>query len=119
MEDILLPVLESAMILASHYCKATGRNTVTAKDVEYGLKASVRNVTGRQIGSLFPELYDEDSDSEVEVVDDSDEPFVRYQGDDPVMCRVNEAYDTWAEWIPETPVEIILKNSADRQTVDE
>lgn len=118
MEDLILPVLESAVVLASHYCKATGRSTVTAMDMEYALKASIRKVAGHQIGTLFPEIYqDEDSDeSDIEVVDDTDEPFVRYEGTDPTMLMVNEIWDTWDQWQPETPLETILKNSADRQS---
>jgi histone H3/H4 len=117
MEDLLLPVLESAVVLASHYCKASGRSTVTATDIEYALKASIRKVAGNQIGSLFPEVYEgSDSGSDVEVVDDSDEPFTRYEGSDATMCMVNECYDTWEQWEPETPLERILKNSADRQS---
>lgn len=116
MEDIFLPVLESAVVLASHYAKACGRNTVTAQDMNYGLMFAARRVTGNQIGSLFPEIYDsEDSDeSDLDVVDDTDEPFTRYEGDDDIMNQMNKCADEWDEWEPETPAETILKNAVNK-----
>lgn len=113
MEDIFLPVVESSMVLASHYTKACGRSSVTAQDVDIGLKYAIRNVLGKQTGSLFPEIYDsEESDDEddIEVVDDSEEAFTRYQGTEELYVKMNECLDTWDEWEPETPAEIILKN---------
>jgi hypothetical protein len=113
--DIILPVMESATVLAAHYCKACGRSTVTDKDVEYGLKFAIRHVTGRQLGSLYPEIYeDSESDEELEVVDDSDEPFTRYEGTEDLYSKMNECFDTWSLWVPDTPAERLLKNSADK-----
>jgi hypothetical protein len=113
--DIILPVMESATVLAAHYCKACGRNTVTDKDVEYGLKFAIRNVTGKQLGTLYPEIYeDSDSGSDVEVVDDSDEPFTRYEGSEDLYVKMNECFDTWEAWEPQTPAERLLKNSANK-----
>ena len=63
MEDIFLPVLESSVVLAAHYCKAAGRNTVTSQDMCYGMMYAARYVVGKHIGSLYPEVYDE-SDTE-------------------------------------------------------
>lgn len=110
LQYIFLPVIEGAMIAASHYCKGSGRDTVTATDVEYGLKYSIRNVLGNQIGSLFPDVYDSDSsdESDLEIVDEAEEPFCRYEGTDPLIQKINEAYDTWDDWVPESPAEIIL-----------
>jgi len=114
--DLLLPVMESAMILASHYAKACGRDTVTGKDVAYGLMYAVRNVTGRQVGSLFPEAYDdEDSDEEeLEEVDESEEPFTRYEGDEEIFVNMNRCADTWDSWEPESPIERMLKLATDK-----
>jgi hypothetical protein len=115
--DILAPVMESSMILASHYAKACGRSTVTAKDASYGLMYAARNVTGRQIGSLFPEMYDEsssDEEEDIEVVDDGDEPFTRYEGTEELYVNMNRCADTWDDWVPESPIENILKLAVDR-----
>lgn len=117
--DSFTPVMEAAVILAGEYCKACGRSTMTAGDVQYALRYSARNVTGRTQGTLFPELQEgaDDSDeevSDVEEVDEDDEPFTRYQGDDPQMLAINECYDTWNTWVPASPLEQMIKSSIDK-----
>ena len=115
--EILMPVIESSMVLASHYAKACGRSTVTAMDTAYGLMYAVRNVTGRQVGSLFPEIYDSDESSDeddVEIVDDTDEPFTRYEGSEELYLNMNRCADTWDTWVPESPIEQLLKGAAER-----
>ncbi len=133
--DLYLPVLESATVLGSHYAKACGRDTVTAQDIQIGLMYAARNVAGKQIGSLFPEIYDEESDEDeeeweevddeeekarlqqevdqAEEVDEEEEPFTRYTGDEELYVKMNECFDTWEDWIPETPLEITIKNAVD------
>ncbi len=120
MEDIFIPVFESAMIYASHYCKATGRDTVTATDIEYGLKYAARNTLGNKIGTFFPDIYEEEEDSEdeeeIEIVPpELETPFSRYQGTEELYVKMNECYDSWEEWVPETPAEILTKNAIDSQ----
>lgn len=116
--DIFLPVMESAMVLAGHYAKACGRDVVLAEDMRIGLMFSVRNVTGRQLGSLFPEVYEE-SDSEESDADDtiSDEncEWTRYNGPEDLPNQMNACMDTWDEWEPESPAERALKNAVDKQ----
>jgi hypothetical protein len=114
--DILLPVMESSMILASHYTKACGRDTVTGNDVAYGLMYAARNVTGRQIGSLFPEVYDEESssDEDIEVVNEEEEPFTRYEGSEELFVNMNKCADTWESWEPTSPIEHTLKKAVDK-----
>jgi hypothetical protein len=112
--EIIQPVLESAVILASHYCRACGRTTVTAMDMQYGMRYAARNVLGTKIGTMFPEEEDEsDSDSLPELVDDDDEPFTRYSGDDKTFIEINECFDTWDEWEPDSPAATLLKNAID------
>lgn len=116
--DIVTPVLESSMILAAHYTKACGRSTVTAQDVKYSMRFCARELVGKHIGTLFPELQgsdSEDSGSDVEEVDEDEEPFTRYEGLDPQIVAVNRAYDTWSEWEPTNPIEKLLKNAVDSQ----
>jgi histone H3/H4 len=116
--DIIQPVFESALILAGHYVKMCERNTITSQDVQYALKYSARNLVGKHIGTLFPEDSDSDGDSvsdgSITEVDEEDEPFVRYSGEDKLMNEVNEAVDTWDSWVPESPVERMLKDSVDK-----
>ena len=111
---ILLPVLERSMILAAEYSKACGRDTVLSEDMEYAIKYCVMYTVGRDIGSLFPEIYNEESSDEEDIEEvDPDEcpPFVRYSGADPTFRQMNEACDRWDTWIPQSPVEEMLKNA--------
>jgi len=115
--EILRPVIEAATVLACHYAKACGRDTVTGVDTAYGLMYAARNVTGRQIGSLYPEIYEndeEDDDGELIEVDESDEPFTRYEGTEELFVNMNKCADTWATWEPTSPIEEILKRSVDK-----
>lgn len=124
--DIFLPVLESALIYASHYCKSTGRNTVTSDDMKYGWRYAARVTLGNKLGSFFPEIYEDgedDIDEEedwADMVEDDDEPFVRYDGDcdkksqdHDLLLKMNEVHDTWDAWEPETPAERMIKNAID------
>jgi hypothetical protein len=120
--DLFLPVLESGVVLASHYAKACGRDVVTQQDVQMGLMFAARNVAGKQIGTLFPEIYEEEEEDEEEwetdsegVVDDSEgNEFTRYTGTEELMVKMNECFDTWDSWAPESPLEQSLKNAVDR-----
>lgn len=114
--ELLKPVLETAVVVASHYCKACGRNTVTAEDMKLGMRFAARRVPGVENESLFPEIYEDSTDSDesdIEVVDEDDEPFTRYTGDDPNILLIHEMSDTWDEWEPELPIQVLLKMSID------
>ena len=114
--ELLKPVLETAVVVASHYCKACGRNTVTAEDMKLGMRFAARRVPGVENESLFPEIYEDSTDSDesdIELVDEDEEPFTRYEGDDPNILLINEMSDTWAEWEPELPIQVLLKMSID------
>jgi hypothetical protein len=117
--DIFLPVFESSIVLAAHYAKATGRDCITPKDMRYGLMYAARTVTGKQIGSLFPEIYeqsDTDEEDEEEEDEDEEEPeWIRYEGtDNEHAIKMNECADTWDEWEPESPAEAALKNAVNK-----
>jgi hypothetical protein len=115
--DIFLPVLESSVVLAAHYAKATGRDCVTAQDMCYGLMYAARTVTGKQVGSLFPEVYDESDEEEGEEAgpEDEEEQWIRYEGtDNEHAIKMNECADTWDAWEPESPAEAALKNAVNK-----
>ena len=114
--DIFLPVLESSVVLAAHYAKATGRDCVTAQDMCYGLMYAARTITGKQVGSLYPEIYEEGSDSdEEEEEEDEEEQWIRYEGtDNEHAVKMNECADTWDAWEPESPAEAALKNAVNK-----
>jgi hypothetical protein len=117
--DIFLPVMESSVVLAAHYAKATGRECVTARDICYGLMYAARTVTGKQVGSLFPEMYEEsdsdDDDDDDEDEEEDEEQWTRYTGtDNEHAVKMNECADTWESWEPESPAERALKNAVNK-----
>ena len=130
--DIFRPVMESATVLAAHYAKACGRDVVLQEDMRFGMMYAARYVTGRQIGSLFPEIYQSDSDEEEdsdfdpdgsessgswETVDDEELVWTRYDGsEDDQALKMNECADTWDAWEPQNPSERALKNAIDKQS---
>jgi hypothetical protein len=114
---LLQPILESSMIIAGHYVKACNRKTITSVDVQYGMKYAARNLVGKHVGTLFPEDEDEESESDddsIEEVEEDEEPFVKYSGDDKFLNDVNEAADTWDTWTPTNLIETMLKDSIDK-----
>lgn len=117
--DIFLPVMESATVLAAHYAKACGRDIILAQDMNIGLMYAARNVTGKQVGTLFPEIYEEsDTESDSgswETASDEEIVWSRYDGtDDEMALKMNECSDTWDAWEPETPAERAIKNAVEK-----
>ena len=79
--NIIQPVLERSMVLAAEYAKASGRDIVLGEDMEYAMKYCAMHEVGKKIGTHFPEIYEEDDDSEeddIEIEEDEDVPFTRY-----------------------------------------
>lgn len=116
MMNIVRPVLEKSMVLACEYAKVCGRDIVLPEDIEYASKYCAMYTVGQDIGSIFPEIYnDQDEDEEedeIEEVDDADcPPFARYSGTEERFKRINEAYDRWDSWQPQNPTEVMLKNA--------
>lgn len=124
--EIFKPVMESATVLAAHYAKACGRDVVLSQDMHMGMMFAARNVTGRQVGSLFPEIYEEteslsdsvsdggDDSSSWETASDSELVWTRYEGQDEQAVAMNTCADSWDSWEPETPAEHALKNAIDK-----
>ena len=114
--DIIQPVFESAIVLAGQYTKACGRNIITGEDVQYALKYCSIHFVGKHIGTLFPEDSEYESESETTSSDEEEEEdsFVRYSGDDQLMNEINQAVDSWDDWIPGCPIECMLKDSVDK-----
>jgi hypothetical protein len=115
MTNLLMPVMERSTILAAEYSKACGRDTLLPEDMEYAMKYCAMYTVGQDVGSLFPEIYedeDEDEDEEMSIVEPEDcPPFERYVGSDPTFLLMNEAYDRWESWQPQNPTEQMLKNA--------
>jgi hypothetical protein len=116
--DLFLPVMESATILAAHYAQACGRDAVTGQDMKMGLMYAARHVTGKQFGTLFPEIYeeDEDEDEDEEDWEEVEGEWTRYEGtENETAVKMNECAATWDSWVPETPAELAIKNAVDKQ----
>ena len=116
MMNIVRPVLEKSMVLACEYAKVCGRDIVLPEDIEYASKYCAMYTVGEDIGSIFPEIYndqdEEDEEDEIEEVDDADcPPFARYSGTEERFKRINEAHDRWDSWQPHNPTEVMLKNA--------
>ena len=113
--DIVTPVVEKAIVLSCEYAKACGRDAVISKDFEYAAKYCAMRTVGQHIGSYFPEIYNDDDDDidvdDLDIIDDDGIEFVRYSGDDPAFKAINDAYDAWDSWVPQSPVEELLKNA--------
>jgi hypothetical protein len=113
--DIVTPVIERAIILSCEYAKACGRDAIVSKDFEYAAKYCAMRTVGQHIGSYFPEIYenidDEEDIDDIDIIDDDSIEFVRYSGDDPAFKAINETYDAWDSWVPQSPVEELLKNA--------
>ena len=116
MENILVPVIEKSVQFATEYSKACGRDTLLPEDWEYAIKYCAMYKVGEDIGSIFPEIYEnieeEDEEEDMSIVDPEDCPsFERYTGSDPTLIQMNEAYDRWDSWQPQSPTEEMLKNA--------
>ena len=117
MIDIMMPVMENSVVLAAEYSKACGRNIILPEDMEYATKYCAMNTVGQNVGSLFPEIYDEDEDEDededdIEEVPEEDCPhFERYSGDQEKFILMNQAHDQWESWVPQNPAEEMLKNA--------
>jgi hypothetical protein len=114
---VLLPVIEKAALLAAEYSKACNRSILTAQDMQYAMKYCARYQVGVDIGSIFDSDCDSDEDEdepELECCDEEDEPFTRYSGDNELLNKVNECYDTWDSWEPTNQAEQMLKDAVDK-----
>jgi hypothetical protein len=88
--------------------------------MRYGMMFAARNVLGKQIGSLYPEIYDEEDEEDEEEDEEQDEDvWTRYEGqEDDMALQMNQCADSWNEWEPDTPAETMLKKAIDKQLGD-
>lgn len=124
MINIIQPIFEQGIMLAAEYCKACGRDVMLDEDIEYAMKYCIMHRVGQHNGSIFGQEntlnfeegmeMEEDEDDEIEVVPVDELPaFSRYTGNNSQMIRINNAYDEWNNWKPESPAQEILKNALD------
>ena len=115
--NIIQPVMEKSMVFAAEYAKACGRDIVLGEDLEYAMKYCAMNEVGKKMGTHFPEIYEDeyDTEEEIEVIDEDEEDieFERYSGREYKIVKMNIAYDNWENWVPKNPSEQMLKNAID------
>jgi hypothetical protein len=142
--EILLSLfITNAITTASTYVTHCGRNGVSKEDIQYALKYEVFEFLNRTTmlddikqatedynqyiesveASSDEEDEDEDElnsiiipDNEVDVfkridislIDDDNKEFID---------KIHKHYDNWDSWIPDTPLNIILKNAIDKTNI--
>ena len=115
--NIIQPVMEKSMVFAAEYAKACGRDIVLGEDLEYAMKYCAMNEVGKKMGTHFPEIYEDeyDTEEEIEVIDEDEEDieFERYSGREYKFVKMNIAHDNWENWVPKNPSEQMLKNAID------
>lgn len=133
----------NAMINAAKYVELSDRNGITQTDLEYGLKYEVFEFLKRpdfqeSLEEVRKDYYEEvnkvelerqdaveddnlENDLEEFIVDDDEiDDFKRLdkeitnKEDKDFVSKLHNYYDTWDSWVPETPLEKILKNAIER-----
>jgi len=108
--NIIQPVMEKSMVFAAEYAKACGRDIILGEDLEYAMKYCAMNEVGKKMGTHFPEIYEDEYDTEedeIEVIDEDEEDieFERYSGREYKFVKMNMAYDNWDTWVSKNPTE--------------
>jgi hypothetical protein len=120
--NIIGHVMEQAVTWGAYYMDKCNRTTLTATDINYGMKYAARNVhqtcnadtTPDIINDIMNEEEEEEDEDEWEECEEDDESFVRYIGDDEICIAMNACYDSWDSWVPESYAESLLKKSIDK-----
>jgi len=137
--EILLSLfISNAITTASKYVTHCGRNGVSKLDIQYALKYEVFEFLNRTtilddikqatedyhqyIESLdsSDEEQDEDELNSIIIPDDKIDEFKRIDlslidnDNKDFIDKIHKHYDNWNEWIPDTPLNKILKNAIDK-----
>lgn len=128
-ESALALLFSNAVEHAGRYVDLGNRNTVTKKDMEYGLKFAamefLKNPTLNQDIKRVSEKIDEEEeysdDDEIEIVDETDEtthpfneikPEILSDYEDIIFVKkMNHYYSYWDQWEPTVFFEKCIKNS--------
>lgn len=130
-EAMLALFISNATVNAARYVELSNRNGVTKDDIVYGLRYEVFEFLNNEnlvekINNMNDELDEEYEDEENEeneedsmIVDDEEiQPFTRISNldnftyeDTEFINKMNNYFDGWNDWVPETPLLNILKNA--------
>ena len=132
-EAMLALFISNATVNAAKYVELSNRNGVTKEDIIYGLRYEVFEFLNNdniveKINNMNQELdeeydeEDEENDEDSMIVDDEEiQPFTRinnlenYTPEDlDFINKMNNYFDGWEEWVPETPLLNILKNAINK-----
>ena len=138
--EILLSLfISNAITTASKYVTHCGRNGVSKEDIQYALKYEVFEFLNRStmlddikqatedyhqyIESLDISDEDEDELNSIIIPDDEVDEFKRIDLDliddtnKEFIDKIHTHYDNWESWIPDTPLNKILKNAIDKTNI--
>lgn len=116
--------MEKAMLAADVYVRHSGRNTITKKDIELGLKSETFKFLQRENVmeniNKWREILQEDEDTEdeaeLEEIINKNE-YVEFTKSN-CSCKNCEFFngieDKWDSWEPHNQIECILKGSVQR-----
>ena len=129
-EAMLALFISNSTVNAARYVELSNRQDITKEDIVYGLRYEVFEFLNNdnlveKINNMNDELdeeCDEDEEGEEEnsmILDDEDvQPFTRInnldnftQEDQVFVNKMNNYFDGWDDWVPETPLLNILKNA--------
>ena len=140
--EILLSLfISNSITTASKYVSYCGRNGVSKKDIQYALKYEVFEFLNRTtimddiqkatqeynqyLDDIEDSDYEEDEDeiNSMIIPDNELNPFKRIEQS--FICDTNKEFiecfhkhnDNWDSWIPDTPLNKILKNAIDKINV--
>ena len=125
MIHVLLKIFqEDSLITAGKYAIGCGRKNVSAKDVQKALMFQAQNFfeQGQSLEDRFNEYMNNEEEEEEEGEEEGDE-----EGDEEgenineeenkefqeVVETLNNVYEKWNTWIPDDPIQILIKKSID------
>lgn len=139
-KGIMTHFMENAITVGCRYVKASGRDTLTSTDIMYALKYQARTYLDNieqitNIEDIFDKYAESEDNSEEDDIedniednseddiednsednseDDIDECFTRCDDStDPLIKDMNLYHDTWDQWVPDNPIQTLIKNAVD------
>jgi histone H3/H4 len=138
-KGIMTHFMENAITVGCRYVKASDRDMLTSTDIMYALKYQARTYLDNieQIANI-EDIFDkyaesddiesddnesesddnesesDDNESESVSEEEEEEHFTRCDDStDPLIKDMNMYHDTWDQWVPDNPIQTLLKNAVD------
>jgi len=113
--ELLNRLMVYAIKNACTYAKSAGRNNMSGQDIIIALQYEAHEFPYRNC-NFESESEDESTDSsdEAESADENDDIFTVSTSNDELIQKMNYYNETWEMWIPETPIQITLKNAVNK-----